>query len=115
MPDTLEVPPFLIGFDASAVVFRFDPDGLELGDEYPPNLEALIADVVAQHAEEFATREVVIDLEPLPAISSKQLGAMLAVRRGCRQDSKVRLRNPRSNVRELLIITKLGDFFTWDK
>jgi len=114
MPEPLKIPPFLVHWETGAVVFRFDPEALKRGEAYPPDLEGLLAEAVAQRAAELAAREIVIDLERLSAISSMQLSAMLAVRRACRKDGQVRIRNLRPNVRELLNIAKLGDFFTWD-
>ena len=119
MSETFEVSPFVASVESDAVVFRFDRNSFAHGFEYPPNLEGLLAGVVADRPERFASRRIVIDLEDLPAISSKQLGAMLAIRQICAADpsgsgSKILVRNLRPNVRELLQITKLGDFFEWD-
>lgn len=114
MPATIEVTPFLVDVTPEAATFRFDPEALEDGFEYPPNLESMIAGALESRADQFTGRAVVIDLQHLPAISSKQLGAMLAVRQACCATGKVRVINLRPNVRELLHITKLGDFFDWD-
>ncbi|GJM25342.1 MAG: hypothetical protein DHS20C16_17570 [Phycisphaerae bacterium] len=113
MNGKLEFSPFLIRSTHSQVTFRFDPNSLEQGFEYPANLESLLCDLVKQNAELFTNREVVIDLEELPAISSKQLGAMLAVRKACAGDCKVSVMHLRPNVAELLRVTKLEDFFDW--
>lgn len=114
MSKTIEVTPFAVEIGAETATFRFDPATFEKGHEYPPNLAGMIAGVCEVHAADFAGRRIVIDLEDLPAISSKQLGAMLAVRQSCAADGRVRLLNLRPNVRELLHVTKLGDFFDWD-
>ena len=96
------------------MVFRFDRASFEQGYEFPPNLEALVANAMRGKVDRIGGRRVFIDLEHLPAISSKQLGAMLAVRKACRSELKVRVLHLRPNVRELLLVTKLGDFFEWD-
>ncbi len=114
MSETIEVPPFVAAVEEGNIVFRFDPEALEQGFEYPPNMEALVTNTVAGHREQFADRQVVIDLENLPAISSKQLGAMLAIRKAFADRGRIHIANLRPNVRELLTITKLSDFFTWD-
>jgi hypothetical protein len=113
MSQTIELPPFLADCSEVEVVFRFDPDSFEQGYEYPPNLEDLLRTAVSSNHELFAGRCVIIDLQNLPAISSKQLGAMLAVRKAACPTSRVPIRNLRPNVRELLLVTKLGDFFEW--
>lgn len=114
MPTTIDIPPFHATVGETELTFRFNRASLEHGYEYPPNLEALIASVVHGEVDHVAGRRVCIDLEHLPAISSKQLGAMLAVRKACRSPERVQVLNLRPNVRELLQITKLGDFFEWE-
>ena len=114
MSEAMEVPPFNVRLSESDVTFRFMPASLEHDFEYPPNLEGMIGGAVEKRPELLESRQVVIDLEGLPAISSKQLGAMLAVRTACGLDRRIRIINLRPNVRELLHITKLGDFFEWD-
>jgi hypothetical protein len=114
MAKSAAVPPFLIDAGDDVLTFRFAREALEHGYEYPPNLEALIVNELAENCELAAPKQVHIDLEDLPAISSKQLGAMLAVRKACCADRKVRVVHLRPNVRELLQITKLNDFFEWD-
>jgi anti-anti-sigma regulatory factor len=113
MNGKLEFSPFVIRSSDSQVTFRFNPNSLEHGYEYPANLETLLHELVKKNAEMFGDREVLIDLEELPAISSKQLGAMLAVRKTCAPDRKVRVMRLRPNVSELLRVTKLEDFFDW--
>jgi anti-anti-sigma factor len=115
MPDELHIPPFFASVADTALTFRFDRESFEQGHEFPPNLEALITNAVRGEVDRVSGRRVCIDLEDLPAISSKQLGAMLAVRKACRSDQKVRVLRLRPNVRDLLHITKLGDFFEWDE
>lgn len=114
MPDVFDIPPFQTTVGPTDLVFRFDRSSFEHGYEFPPNLEALVANAVRGDVDHVSGRRVCIDLEDLPAISSKQLGAMLAVRKACRSDQKVRVLRLRPNVRELLLVTKLGDFFEWE-
>ena len=114
MPETIDVSPFVVTIGESEVTFRFDRASFEQGFEYPPNLEGMITNLVDSQPGLLASRRACIDLEDLPAISSKQLGAMLAVRKTCAPDRKVPVLNLRPNVRELLHITKLSDFFKWD-
>ena len=113
MSETIEIPPFVVTIGESDVSFRFDRESLEQGVEYPPDLEGLIGDMVEAHLNLLANRQLIIDLEDLPAISSKQLGAMLAICKACGQDRKIRVLNVRPHVRELLHITKLGGFFEY--
>jgi len=114
MPDDINIPPFRATAGEAELVFRFDRSAFDHGYEFPHNLEAMIHNAVRGEADRVSGRRVCIDLENLPAISSKQLGAMLAVRKACHSDQKVRVLNLRPNVRELLLITKLGDFFEWE-
>ena len=114
MSESIEVPPFVLDCSESQAVFRFDPEYFEQGCEYPPNLEGMIAGVLDSKRDFLDDRTVLVDLEGLPAISSKQLGAMLAVRKACKSHGKIKILNLRPNVRELLYVTKLDDFFDWD-
>ena len=114
MSESVDLSPFVLTIDDSAVTFRFDPESLEQGFEYPPDLERVISGLLETRPGLLEKRRLVIDLEELPAISSKQLGAMLAVRKACDVTDPIRLLNLRPNVRELLHITRLGDFFDWD-
>jgi len=114
MPETIDVSPFVVTVGDDDVVFRFDRASFEQGFEYPPNLEGMIASLVDSRPGLLDKRRTCVDLENLPAISSKQLGAMLAVRKACGANRKIPLLNIRPNVRELLHITKLSDFFEWD-
>ncbi len=114
MSETLALPPFQVDVEPRNVTFRFDPASLEHGFEYPPNLEGMIGSVLKTRPGLLDEREVVIDLADLPAISSKQLGAMLAVRTACGLERTIRVTNLRPNVKELLHVTKLEDFFLWE-
>ena len=114
MSDTFEVLPFVANVTDSEVVFRFDQASFRDGFEFPPNLEGMIASAVSSRPNLLDDRCVVIDLDNLPAISSKQLGAMLAVRKACDQQGKTHILRIRPNVCELLRVTKLADFFRWD-
>ncbi len=114
MAEIIEVPPFHVTCEASKATFRFDQEFFEAGEQYPPNLERMLANVIESHSGKLSECEIEVDLEGLPAISSKQLGAMLAVRKASGREGRIRVLNLRPNVRELLHVTKLDDFFCWD-
>lgn len=114
MSETIQLPPMEMTVADRAVTFRFQHGALEPGEEYAPKLGSLLTAAIDSRPGLLDHRDVIIDLENLPAISSKQLGAMLAVKQACGEGRRVQVINLRPNVRELLSVTRLGDFFDLD-
>ena len=60
-----------------------------------------------------AGKQLVISLEDTPAMSSRQLGSLLAIHRAWGGRGKLTVRGVRPNVRELFDMTKMGQFFEY--
>jgi hypothetical protein len=114
MSETIQLPPMVMTVADRTVTFRFEQKALEPGEEYAPKLGNLLVAAIDSRPGLLDNRQIVIDLEDLPAISSKQLGAMLAVKQACGEGRRIQVINLRPNVRELLSVTRLGDFFDCD-
>lgn len=92
------------------ICFRFDPT---IPDAVlnAAAIEAALCDMLATHPEHFGDRRMVVDLSNMPAMSSSQLGALLAIRKALGDQHRVQLSNLRPNVREALRITRLDHLF----
>ncbi len=111
--DSAEVGPLRIGIDDATVQFRFvDPDQLKL--EVPRSLEQELRACLEQHADEISGKRFVIDLQDRPAVSSRQLGTMLTIRKTCEPFGTVELSGVSDNVSYLLRLTRIAGYFGID-
>ncbi|MBN1342656.1 MAG: STAS domain-containing protein [Phycisphaerae bacterium] len=102
--------PITVETDASQVRFRFtSPDRMTL--EVPVSLEGELSDYVAEHREALTGKRLVIDLGSLPAVSSRQLGMMLTIRKTCQPLGEVELESVSDGVRYLLKLTRMAGYF----
>jgi len=100
---TIEVTP-------SQVVFRFaNPHAMML--EIPVSLEEELARFLEEHRGELEGKRFLIDLQNLPALSSRQLGMMLTVRKLCQSLGTVELEGLSGSVRHLLHMTRMARYF----
>lgn len=87
-----------------------DPQEMLL--ELPSDYEELLANRLGDFRKNAEPPPVVMDLENVPAISSRQLGLMLALRKVCDTWSgKARIVNIGPAVRRLLNLTRTEQFF----
>ena len=102
------------------ITLRFAGDGWriilptsdELEPEMPPDLERTLTSGFAQFFAKNNNARLLIDLNGVPAISSHQLGLMLAVQKSVRaQLGKVPVVGVSENVRRLLDVTNTAQFF----
>lgn len=108
-PHTIE--PLTITFKEKEAVFRFsDPNEMVL--EVPATLEHDLRSFVESNEAEISKRTLVFDLTGAPAISSRQLGVLLAVRHSVSGGGPLMLRGVTDRVRRLLEMTCMEQFFT---
>jgi len=108
--ETCEIGPLQVEMESSQLRFRFAaPDAITL--EIPMSLEEELSSYLAEHQEHIAGRRLVIDLQDLPAISSRQLGIMLTIRKVCQPIGTVELEAVSEGVRYLLNLTKMAQYF----
>lgn len=102
--------PMRVAFTGPAVIFRFsDPGAMML--EIPGRLESAVRELLAERQSDFAGREIVVDLNNLPALTSRQLGILLMLREVCLPLGPVALRNVSPPVGYLLQLTKMRKLF----
>jgi anti-anti-sigma regulatory factor len=107
---TDDIGPVRIEIDASQVSFAFaDPKAMTL--EVPISLEEEITDYLAAHMADVTDKQYVIDLQNLPAVSSRQLGIMLTIRKICEPLGPVRVEGVSQGVRYLLDLTRMSQYF----
>lgn len=88
------------------------PTSDELEPDMPPDLEQTLSSGFAQFFAKNSDARVLIDLNGVPAISSHQLGLMLAVQKTVRaQLGKVPIIGVSDNVKRLLDVTNTAQFF----
>ncbi len=80
--------------------------------ELPSNYEGLLADQLHRQIAETPALQIVMDLEDTPAISSRQLGVMLALHKALRPHrARLPLTRVSSEVRQVLETTRTARFF----
>lgn len=80
--------------------------------EVPGNFHQALADRLRTVIGESGPVDIFFDLQQIPAISSRQLGLMLALKKALRgRCEKIRVSGVRENVRRLLEITQTLQFF----
>jgi len=80
--------------------------------ELPTTLEAELTDFAGNCGRDLPGMSVVIDLQGLTFVSSRQLGVMLTVRKVLSPDKPVRLVNVSSGLSRILVVTGLDRYFT---
>jgi anti-anti-sigma factor len=92
------------------VRFRFtSPEAMTL--EIPVSLEQELSEYVDTHRGDVEQKRLIIDLQELPAVSSRQLGTMLTIRKICDPIGEVELAGVSEGVRYLLHLTKMSKYF----
>ncbi len=110
MGQTIEVIPLQIDIGEHEIWFRFnDPSAAML--EIPPAFEEQLRDAVDQNKLNFEGKSLHMDLGNLAAISSRQLGMILAVRGVVKSFGQLQLHNISGSVKHLLKLTGTERFF----
>jgi anti-anti-sigma factor len=109
MSEVTELGPLTFTLEEDTAVVRLtDPNAivLEITDDYERRLHAHIKEIVD------SGRRVVLDLERLPALSSRQLGLMLTLQKAVSpRQGPLPVLNVTAGVRRVLTMTRTGEFF----
>ena len=109
MSETMEIGGFAVSLEGDEAVCRLLLRD-DLGVEPPADQEEQLSQAMAPGGS-LAGKLLVISLEGIPAVSSRQLGSMLSLYRAAGLDAKIAVRGIRPNVRELFKMTKMDQFF----
>lgn len=108
--ETTTIGPITVETGPAAVRFRFThPDMMTL--EIPVSLEGELSAFLDQRLQDVRGKRFVIDLENLPAVSSRQLGMMLTIRKLCEPIGSLELESVSEPVRYLLKMTRMSGYF----
>jgi len=106
-----DIGPIRVEMHPAEVRFRFaNPRTMTL--EVPISLEEELARHLEAHEAAIAGKRLVIDLEDLPAVSSRQLGIMLTIRKTCQPYGTTDLASVSDGVRYLLNLTRMAQYFS---
>lgn len=84
----------------------------EMTLDLPPNYETQLAAQLPSLIGSEAKPAILMDLQNIPAISSRQLGVMLALHKALRtQSKKLKVTNTSPGVRHLFAVTRTAQFF----
>ncbi len=84
----------------------------DFSEEPPSGLEEAFGAELAPGGR-LAGYRLVVALDEVPAVSSRQLGALLAVHRAAGGGGKLSIRGVRPNVRSLFDMTRMTEFFQY--
>ncbi len=111
MLEEFELSGFIVTLQEEEAICRFaDPE--DLGVDPPIDQEEKFHNEL-EPGGRLAGKRVVIALDTMPAMSSRQLGSLLAIHRASKQPGKLVVRGARRNVRELFAITRMDQFFDY--
>lgn len=115
MLETIDLGPLRLTRDTDGCCFTLAaPANLTLS--IPPDYDRVILGMLNDVAPSGEIRPARMDLQNLPAISSRQLGLMLALFKALRsRHERLRLTGVHENVRKLLEMTKITQFFELDE
>ncbi len=111
MSDNFEVGGFCVSIEGDEAVCRFVA-GEDFGEELPPAMEDEIA-AEFKTGGRLAGRRLVVVLDEVAAVSSRQLGALLSLHRGAGGEQRVPIRGVRPNVRGLFEMSRMDKFFDY--
>ena len=110
MASDIGLGPISVNFAGSEIVFRYtNPGAMTL--EIPTHLDKKIRATMAAHEADVAEKPILVDLEGVLALSSRQLGILLLIRTVCGVSRPVILRGISDPVADLLEVTKLTKLF----
>lgn len=106
----MEMGPFEVRREPARLIFTLAPaDELTLA---AAGADPTFADRLLRLHDDARPAEVLIDLENIPAISSRQLNSMLALHRALRpRHPKLHIANVSPTVRRLLEVSRTAQFF----
>jgi hypothetical protein len=111
MSEPFEIAGFRVSLEGDEAVCRFASRD-EPGADPPPSLEQDFRDEL-QPGGRLAGKRLVVFLDTMPAMSSRQLGSLLAIHRAAGADQKLVVRGVRRNIRQLFDLTRMDKFFDY--
>jgi anti-anti-sigma factor len=111
MADELEIAGFRVSLEGEEAVCRFALSE-DLGVDPPPNLEENFRSEL-QPGGRLQGKRLVVSLDTMLAMSSRQLGSLLSIHRATGTGGKLAVRGVRRNVRELFEMTRMDQFFDY--
>jgi hypothetical protein len=111
MSESFEVGGFVVSLEGEEAVCRFAaPD--DFGGELPSSLDQALEAEFAPGGR-LAGKKPVVALYNAPAVSSRQLGAMLALHQAAGGQQRVEVRGARRQVRDFFEMTRMANFFEY--
>ncbi|HUU85308.1 MAG TPA: hypothetical protein VM243_17550 [Phycisphaerae bacterium] len=111
MSEVFELAGFTVALEGDEAVCCFAGVD-ELGNEPPANQEEQIRQAL-QPGGSLSGKHMVVSLEGIPAVSSRQLSSLVAVFRAVGSEDRIPVRGVRRNVRRLFDMTKMDQFFEY--
>ncbi|MCP4246633.1 MAG: STAS domain-containing protein [bacterium] len=111
MADTLQLAGFQVVVEGDEAVCRFAA-GQAPALEVLPNPEEAFAKEF-QPGGRLTGKRLVVALDDVPAISSSQLGSLLAIQKATGREDKTTVRGAGPNIRELFDITRMDRYFDY--
>lgn len=111
MADSFEIASLTVSLDGDQAIVRFGSED-DLCDMHTTDLEQRLT-AELQEGGRLAGKRLVVALEDMPALSSRQLGTLMSIQRASGTGGKLTVRGARRNVRELFALTKMGEFFDY--
>lgn len=111
MSHSIDLGPLRLSRDDDGCCFTLSAPA-QLTLNIPTDYDRVIADMLRDVAPSGQSKPARLDLQNLPALSSRQLGLMLALHKALRsRHERLRLTGVHDNVKKLLEITKTIQFF----
>lgn len=111
MSETYEIAEFYVTVEGDCAVCRFGEQE-DFGDGTPQDAEGCFRAELAD-GRPLQGKRIVLDLSNKVGLSSRQVGALLAVHRATESQDKMKIEGVRPNVRSLFDLTKLDRFFAY--
>ena len=110
MPVSRTIGPLTATLERDELVFRFH-DPLTMALEVPATLEYDLNQFIEEHKESLSGCQLLVDLQGVTGINSRQLGVMLALRQVLAAQGSLALRGLSQGVKRLLAMTRMEHFF----
>ncbi|MFQ5490392.1 MAG: STAS domain-containing protein [Phycisphaerae bacterium] len=111
MTDSFDIAGFSVSLEGDQATFRLTPRH-DFDDEPSADLKQCLTPEFGPGGR-LAGKHVVVALEDVPALSSRQLGALMSVQRATGTGKKLTVRGARRNIRELFKLTKMTELFDY--
>ncbi|MCH7813733.1 MAG: STAS domain-containing protein [Planctomycetes bacterium] len=111
MADSFEIAGFRVLVEGDEAICRFAGVEVPTPEVLPNPQEAFAKEL--QPGGRLAGKRLVVALDDVPAISSSQLGSLLAIHKATGREDKTVVRSAGPNIRELFDITRMDRYFDY--